>query len=244
MSVNKRQKPAEMSRKSVSKSPLNSSQNQNRRHCHVCRSPKDVSKIVTCSSGKRSHIFCSSCVERRLQASFQDLLNDPTWICPKCHDCCPCSKCRKKEKPKPQTTSPESLSPTSSSEDTDAALTLLDIKHSPIISWANSPHRLANLTIRSPTQPEQEHDLDDDSFVLSSHPPTQTQRTSRGSLNSYTLSDDTKAEGKEPNTATPIIFAIPKTKQHSPPHQVPVDDEQQVAGSVVPSKSDGMDVTA
>jgi len=67
-----------------------------RRFCHVCRSAKEVSKVVVCSSGKQSHVFCSSCVRRRLGLEFESLLQLVDWICPKCNDQCPCSKCRKK----------------------------------------------------------------------------------------------------------------------------------------------------
>jgi hypothetical protein len=67
-----------------------------RRFCHVCRSAKEVSKVVVCSSGKQSHVFCSSCVRRRLGLEFETLLQLADWICPKCNDQCPCSKCRKK----------------------------------------------------------------------------------------------------------------------------------------------------
>lgn len=67
-----------------------------RRFCHVCRSAKEVSKVVVCSSGKQSHVFCSSCVRRRLGLEFESLLQLSDWICPKCNDQCPCSKCRKK----------------------------------------------------------------------------------------------------------------------------------------------------
>jgi len=67
-----------------------------RRFCHVCRSAKEVSKVVVCSSGKQSHVFCSSCVRRRLGLDFEQLLQQTDWICPKCNDQCPCSKCRKK----------------------------------------------------------------------------------------------------------------------------------------------------
>jgi len=67
-----------------------------RRFCHVCRSAKEVGKVVVCSSGKQSHVFCSSCVRRRLGLEFETLLQLPDWICPKCNDQCPCSKCRKK----------------------------------------------------------------------------------------------------------------------------------------------------
>jgi len=67
-----------------------------RRFCHVCRSAKEVSKVVVCSSGKQSHVFCSSCVRRRLGLEFENLLQLNDWICPKCNDQCPCSKCRKK----------------------------------------------------------------------------------------------------------------------------------------------------
>lgn len=67
-----------------------------RRFCHVCRSAKEVNKVVVCSSGKQSHVFCSSCVRRRLGLEFESLLQLSDWICPKCNDQCPCSKCRKK----------------------------------------------------------------------------------------------------------------------------------------------------
>eukprot|EP00300_Choanocystis_sp_HF-7_P017422 c19727_g1_i3.p1 GENE.c19727_g1_i3~~c19727_g1_i3.p1 ORF type:complete len:570 (-),score=100.92 c19727_g1_i3:182-1891(-) len=67
-----------------------------RRFCHICRSPKDLSRIVTCGSGKQSHVFCSSCVQRRLDLNFEELLRRRDWLCPKCHNRCPCSKCRPK----------------------------------------------------------------------------------------------------------------------------------------------------
>jgi len=76
--------------------PQDSSGLVKRRFCHVCRSAKEVSKVVVCSSGKQSHVFCSSCVRRRLGLEFDALLQLPDWICPKCNDQCPCSKCRKK----------------------------------------------------------------------------------------------------------------------------------------------------
>jgi len=65
-----------------------------RRFCHICRSAKELSKIVACCSGKQSHVFCSSCVARRLDLSFDELVQRDDWLCPKCLDECPCSKCR------------------------------------------------------------------------------------------------------------------------------------------------------
>lgn len=65
-----------------------------RRFCHICRSAKELSKIVACCSGKQSHVFCSSCVVRRLDLSFEELVQRDDWLCPKCLDECPCSKCR------------------------------------------------------------------------------------------------------------------------------------------------------
>jgi hypothetical protein len=65
-----------------------------RRFCHICRSAKELSKIVACCSGKQSHVFCSSCVARRLDLNFDELVQRDDWLCPKCLDECPCSKCR------------------------------------------------------------------------------------------------------------------------------------------------------
>jgi len=66
-----------------------------RRFCHICRSAKELNKIVNCCSGKQSHVFCSSCVGRRLGLVFEDLVVSDNWLCPKCELRCPCSKCRK-----------------------------------------------------------------------------------------------------------------------------------------------------
>eukprot|EP00301_Raphidiophrys_heterophryoidea_P010261 c15339_g1_i1.p1 GENE.c15339_g1_i1~~c15339_g1_i1.p1 ORF type:complete len:351 (-),score=60.08 c15339_g1_i1:175-1227(-) len=150
MTGNRRQQKNGVQKKVIAKtinSPLSSPQSPGRRHCHVCRSPKDVTKIVACASGKRSHIFCSSCIERRLMTTFAAVLSNPNWICPKCKDCCPCSKCRKRAALNEQHQQPCGCAPMretqvittthtpSIEEEKDAALTLLAFKHSPKLNW-------------------------------------------------------------------------------------------------------------
>lgn len=92
-----RNKPAKANARAQGRKGANANgEKPTRRFCHICRSPKEVAKIVSCCSGKQSHVFCAGCVHRRLKLSFEELVQRNDWLCPKCENRCPCSKCRKR----------------------------------------------------------------------------------------------------------------------------------------------------
>eukprot|EP00298_Acanthocystis_sp_HF-20_P007892 c17345_g1_i1.p1 GENE.c17345_g1_i1~~c17345_g1_i1.p1 ORF type:complete len:219 (-),score=75.08 c17345_g1_i1:144-800(-) len=120
-------------------------------HCHICRSSKDGLKTVSCTSGKKNHIFCRTCVEKKLQISFVQVKNDTNWICPKCQNCCPCSRCTKQEETTPNSFSDKKRSTTE--------LSLLTLNHSCTFSFSHQRHIpvpespsliFSKLTIHSP----------------------------------------------------------------------------------------------
>lgn len=63
--------------------------------CHQCRQ-KTIEKKTQCSRCHKGHL-CSRCLQNRYGEVFEQVQQNPNWICPQCRGICNCSTCLNKQ---------------------------------------------------------------------------------------------------------------------------------------------------
>ena len=62
-------------------------------HCHICKCPEPVWKLVSCSSCKLN--YCYGSLFRAFTIQPQDAMEKYKWECPRCQKICSCAACRR-----------------------------------------------------------------------------------------------------------------------------------------------------